>query len=111
MSRQKLFSTFLVAALMAVSSPSFAGSVNATAVQSISVTTGGFVTVLFTKAVSGRPACASSTNELVFDATTNGGRALLSTLSGAKLSGRNVNASGTNTCTGPRENMSSLTLL
>ena len=96
---------------MALSSPTFAGSVNATTIQGITVTSGGFVTILFTKIVSGRPACAGSTNELVFDATTNGGRSLLSTISGAKLSGRSVNSIGTNTCTGPRENMSSLTVL
>jgi hypothetical protein len=90
---------------------SAAGFVSGTPIQGITAQSDGTVIVLFTNIVSGRPACAASTNEMVFSSTTAAGKTLLSVVTSGFLAAKTVNASGTGTCTGPRENMGSITLI
>lgn len=90
---------------------SAAGSVSGTSIQSVTAQSDGTVIVLFTNFIPGRPACAGSTNEMVFNSTTAAGKTLLSVVTSAFLAAKTVNAAGTGTCTGPRENMGSITIL
>ena len=96
---------------MAVAAPSFAGSVGSSTINNVLANASGTAFVRFAKSLTGRPACATLASELTFDSTTLGGRAVLAAVTAAKLSGRAVNATGTNTCTGLRENLADVTLL
>lgn len=111
MFNRKLFASSCFTVSMALAAPSFAGSVSSSTINNVLVNASGTAFVRFAKTLSGRPACATLGSELTFDSTSAGGRAVLAAVTAAKLSGRAVNASGTNTCTGTRENLASVTLL
>jgi hypothetical protein len=51
--------------------------------------------------VTGQPACATLTKTFAFDITTDKGKAYLSVLIAAELSGKLIRATGTGTCTLP----------
>ncbi len=66
------------------------GQAGAGTVTRIDVTSGGVVMFYLTSTHSGAPACHNSGNRWAIDGTTNGGKAMLSVIQGAYLSGRTI---------------------
>jgi hypothetical protein len=91
-----------------------AGTVSGTTVTFIYMNVAGTTAFAhFSNAILGRPACATVTSEMAFDATTTGGKSMLAALQTAMLSGKLVNAAGTGACTTTttRENLSTLIVI
>lgn len=85
-----------------ISSSHAEGIANNLTVFQVRVDGTGLGYVQFTTALTGTPAsCASShPYQLSFDANTAGGKAILSMVLSAKMSGKHIYATGTNSCEG-----------
>lgn len=94
--------TLIIVTLLCLSQSVFAaGAVNNAFVTSVRVNDNGRVVVYFDKNISGTPpSCVSSSmsNALAIDASTDGGKAVLSVVLTAKATGTAMHAFGLGTC-------------
>lgn len=89
----------IAAAVAAVSSVAFgAGSVSGTQITSVNVNVDGTVLIALGNPTANKPACALDNERMAFQATTDGGKALLNAVVAANLSGKTVSITGTGTC-------------
>lgn len=84
--------------LLTLSKSVVSGTANNLYVEHVRVDRNGKGYIAFTEAITNRAACATYTQHFSFDATTDGGRAVLSLALAAKAAGKRIYASGTNTC-------------
>ena len=95
-------SVFLVSIYLFVNISFAEGIATSLTVHRVRIDASGMGYVWFASALTGTPApCGTShPNQLSFDTTTDGGKAILSMALSAKMSGKSISASGTNSCEG-----------
>jgi hypothetical protein len=110
----KLLALITVCVIATLTSQASAlGSVNAVRVTELSLDGTNLAWAHFSANIGGsRPACMNSgwANDLAFDPTTSKGKALLSVLTAALLSGKQVDVAGVGTCTTMATNVGAETL-
>lgn len=80
----------------------FAGSVNNAKVLKVRIDKTGLGMVFFNVDLSSPPACVTNpaySSVLAFDTNTAGGKSVLAILLSAQVTGSNISATGTGTCT------------
>ncbi|WP_141333172.1 hypothetical protein [Myxococcus sp. AB025B] len=86
-------------AMLGFSLPSRAASTTGQTISHIRIDSSGKGIIFLTLAVSGKPACGAILGSgWAFDTNTAGGRAILSSITSAKLAGRTVDIVGTGAC-------------
>jgi uncharacterized protein YggE len=91
---------FAIVAAVGLTTAAAAGTVNNGAVVAIRVDASGKGLVQFDTGVTGVAGCATANaSSLAFDTNTAGGKAVLTLVTTAKLSGKKVQATGSSTCT------------
>lgn len=75
-----------------------AGSVSSTKISSVNVNVDGTVLIALANGTTGKPSCALDNERMAFQATTDGGKAVLNAVMAAYLAGKTVTITGTGTC-------------